>query len=195
MTRPRRRDDRGQATIEMIGIIPIAAMIAGAIIQLYLVGYAAVAAESASRLAAREASKGMSSAEAEQVGAQSLGVDDRIIAASCLGATVNFLGVAVPPRPTPGSPERAPGLGVPVPLERVHRVAVPEEHGGHDAHPASPVVPGIAIITPPLPAPPVPAPSTAPTPRCQSSGTSTSPPPTTATGTATSTTSPPRFPS
>lgn len=68
MTRPRRRDDRGQATIEIIGIIPLAAMIAGAIIQLYLVGYAAVAAESASRLAAREASKGMSSAEAAQVG-------------------------------------------------------------------------------------------------------------------------------
>lgn len=52
----------------MIGIIPIAALIAGAIIQLYLVGYAAVAAESASRLAAREASKGMSTAGAEQVG-------------------------------------------------------------------------------------------------------------------------------
>lgn len=68
MTRQRPRDERGQATIEMIGILPLAALIAGAIIQLYLVGYAAVAAESASRLAAREASKGMSSTEAEQVG-------------------------------------------------------------------------------------------------------------------------------
>jgi hypothetical protein len=52
------REERGQATIEMIGVIPLAALIAGAIIQLYLVGYAAVSAESASRLAAREASKG-----------------------------------------------------------------------------------------------------------------------------------------
>ncbi len=64
----RRRGEGGQATIEMIGIIPLAALIAGAIIQLYLVGYAAVAAESASRLAAREASKGMSASAAESVG-------------------------------------------------------------------------------------------------------------------------------
>jgi hypothetical protein len=68
MAASRRRDQGGQATIEMIGIIPIAALVAGAIIQLYLVGYAAVAAESASRLAAREASKGMSHGAAESVG-------------------------------------------------------------------------------------------------------------------------------
>jgi hypothetical protein len=53
------------ATIEMIGIIPLAVMIAGAIIQLYLVGYAAVKAESAARLAAREASQGTAYAAAE----------------------------------------------------------------------------------------------------------------------------------
>lgn len=61
-----RRDERGQATIEMIGIIPIAVMIAGAIIQLFMIGYAAVAAESSARLAAREVSSGTDPASAEQ---------------------------------------------------------------------------------------------------------------------------------
>jgi Flp pilus assembly protein TadG len=60
----RRRDQRGQAAIEMIGIIPLAALIAGAIIQLYLVGHAAVSAEAASRIAARAASTGAADAEA-----------------------------------------------------------------------------------------------------------------------------------
>lgn len=48
------RDERGVATIEMIGIIPVAVLIAGSILQLFLVGYAALSAESAARLAARE---------------------------------------------------------------------------------------------------------------------------------------------
>lgn len=64
------REQRGQATIEMIGIIPLAVLILGGIIQLYMVGYAAVSAESAARLAAREASKGMGAAQAEQAGAR-----------------------------------------------------------------------------------------------------------------------------
>lgn len=54
----RRRNERGQAVIEMLGILPIAILITGAIIQLFLVGYAAVSAESSARLAAREASQG-----------------------------------------------------------------------------------------------------------------------------------------
>jgi hypothetical protein len=61
----RKPDERGQATIEILGIIPIAALVLGGIIQLFLVGYAAVAAESASRLAAREYSKGASAQAAE----------------------------------------------------------------------------------------------------------------------------------
>lgn len=61
----RRRDERGQATIEMIGVIPIAVLIAGAIIQLFMIGYAAVAAESSARLAAREFSQGTDPSSAE----------------------------------------------------------------------------------------------------------------------------------
>lgn len=68
MKRRDRKNEHGVATIEMIGIIPIAALIAGAIIQLYMVGYAAVSAESASRLAAREASKGALQSQAEAAG-------------------------------------------------------------------------------------------------------------------------------
>lgn len=68
-----RRTERGQATIEILGIIPIAALILGGIIQLYLVGYAAVSAESASRLAAREYSKGASAGEAEATARQEIG--------------------------------------------------------------------------------------------------------------------------
>jgi hypothetical protein len=71
----RRRGQDGQATLEMIGIIPMTVLIAGAIIQLYLVGYAAVAAESAARLAAREVSQGTSTASAESQAEQS--VSDR----------------------------------------------------------------------------------------------------------------------
>jgi hypothetical protein len=58
MRTSRRRDQSGQATLEILGFIPIAAVVLGGIIQLFLVGYAAVSAESASRLAAREYSKG-----------------------------------------------------------------------------------------------------------------------------------------
>ncbi len=56
----RRRDENGMASIELVGIIPVAFLICGAIIQLFLIGYAAVSAESAARLAARECSKGLS---------------------------------------------------------------------------------------------------------------------------------------
>lgn len=69
----RRTDERGQATIEILGIIPIAALILGGIIQLFLVGYAAVSAESASRLAAREYSKGADAGAAESAARQAVG--------------------------------------------------------------------------------------------------------------------------
>ena len=69
----RTRSERGQATIEILGIIPIAALVLGGIIQLFLVGYAAVSAESASRLAAREYSKGASAGEAEQRAREEIG--------------------------------------------------------------------------------------------------------------------------
>jgi hypothetical protein len=68
----RRREEQGTATLEMIGIIPMAFLVAGAIIQLYMVGYAAVAAESAARLTAREASKGTSAGSAEGQGEASV---------------------------------------------------------------------------------------------------------------------------
>ncbi|WP_148571113.1 TadE family protein [Nocardioides caldifontis] len=69
----RARTERGQATIEILGIIPIAALILGGIIQLFLVGYAAVSAESASRLAAREYSKGASAGAAEAAARAEIG--------------------------------------------------------------------------------------------------------------------------
>ena len=54
----RGRNDKGSATIEMLGILPIAILVAGAIIQVFLIGYAAVSAESTARSAARQASRG-----------------------------------------------------------------------------------------------------------------------------------------
>lgn len=69
----RARDEGGQASLEIIGIIPIVALVLGGIIQLFLVGYAAVSAESASRLAAREFSKGASSPAAEAIARQEVG--------------------------------------------------------------------------------------------------------------------------
>ena len=68
----RSRGERGQATIEMLGILPLALLIAGAILQLFLIGYAAVSAESAARLAAREVSKGTNSSTAERMGERSV---------------------------------------------------------------------------------------------------------------------------
>ncbi|MFT4288475.1 TadE/TadG family type IV pilus assembly protein [Nocardioides sp.] len=65
----RHRDERGSiAAIETIGIIPIAAIMAGAIFQLYLMGQAGVEAESAARLTARELSKGTTASVAEGAG-------------------------------------------------------------------------------------------------------------------------------
>ncbi len=67
------RSEQGQATIEILGIIPVAVLVLGGIIQLYLVGYAAVSAESASRLAAREYSKGASAGAAEAAARSAVG--------------------------------------------------------------------------------------------------------------------------
>jgi hypothetical protein len=71
---PRRapRGEDGTATLEMIGIIPMAVLIAGAIIQLYMLGYAGVQAESAARVAAREASLGASTGAASTAGEDSV---------------------------------------------------------------------------------------------------------------------------
>ncbi len=61
--------ERGSITaIEVLGVIPIAAIVVGAIFQLYLLGQAGVEAESAARLAARELSKGASESVARQAG-------------------------------------------------------------------------------------------------------------------------------
>ncbi len=68
----RRRTEEGQATIEMLGILPMALLVAGAILQLFLLGYAAVSAESAARLAAREVSKGTSANSAERMAERSV---------------------------------------------------------------------------------------------------------------------------
>lgn len=65
-TSPRGRGQRGQATIEMLGILPIAILVAGIILELFLIGYAAVSAESAARQAAREVSRGTSAHSAER---------------------------------------------------------------------------------------------------------------------------------
>lgn len=56
----RKRSEAGQATIDFIGVLPFAILVAGVIIQIFLVGYAAISAESSARLAAREASQGTS---------------------------------------------------------------------------------------------------------------------------------------
>ena len=60
-----RRGERGQATLEMVGVLPLAMIVLGAVIQLFMVGYAAVAAESTARMAAREYSQGNSPTDAE----------------------------------------------------------------------------------------------------------------------------------
>jgi Flp pilus assembly protein TadG len=66
-----RRDERGQtATLEMIGVLPLAAIVVGAIIQLFLIGYAGVSAEASARVAARELSKGSDSSTARRLAEQ-----------------------------------------------------------------------------------------------------------------------------
>jgi Flp pilus assembly protein TadG len=112
--------ERGQATLEMVGIIPIFMLVLGAIIQLFLVGYAAVAAESTARHAAREASLGSSPDTAEaralsdaprifdarvnvQNGNQSVAGDEPGVSSALLSGavsakatfTVPFLGIGV----------------------------------------------------------------------------------------------------
>jgi Flp pilus assembly protein TadG len=62
-----RRDQRGQATLEMIGILPLFMIVLGAIIQLFMIGYAAVSAEGSARLAARELSKGTDASTAQRL--------------------------------------------------------------------------------------------------------------------------------
>ena len=66
----RGRGQRGQATLEMIGILPLFVIVLGAIIQLFMIGYAAVSAEAAARLAARELSKGTDAATAQRLAEQ-----------------------------------------------------------------------------------------------------------------------------
>jgi len=66
--RRRRGDESGVATIEFLGVLPLVILIAGAIFQLFLMGYAAVEAESSARLAARELSKGTDESAAEARG-------------------------------------------------------------------------------------------------------------------------------
>jgi hypothetical protein len=63
------RDERGSITaIETLGMIPIVAIVVGAIFQLYLLAQAGVEAESAARLATREMSKGTPAMIAERKG-------------------------------------------------------------------------------------------------------------------------------
>jgi Flp pilus assembly protein TadG len=69
-SRAGRRSDRGQATLEMIGIIPIFVIVLGAIIQLFMIGYAGVSAEASARVAARELSKGTDPGTARRLGEQ-----------------------------------------------------------------------------------------------------------------------------
>jgi hypothetical protein len=65
----RQRDERGSITaIETLGMIPIIAVVVGAIFQLYLLAQAGVEAESAARLTTREMVKGTPSSMAEQAG-------------------------------------------------------------------------------------------------------------------------------
>lgn len=49
----RRRDEDGQASIELLGLTPIVLMVALAVIQALLFGHAAIATEQAARTAAR----------------------------------------------------------------------------------------------------------------------------------------------
>lgn len=65
MARTRHRDDRGSITaLEILGVIPLVAIVVGAMFQLYLLGQAGVEAESAARLTARELSKGVPASSA-----------------------------------------------------------------------------------------------------------------------------------
>jgi Flp pilus assembly protein TadG len=66
----RRRSQRGQASLEMIGILPLFVIILGAVIQLFMIGYSAVSAEASARVAARELSKGSSASTATQLAEQ-----------------------------------------------------------------------------------------------------------------------------
>jgi hypothetical protein len=54
----------------MIGVLPLAAIIVGAVIQLFMLGYAGVSAEASARVAARELSKGAGTATARRLGEQ-----------------------------------------------------------------------------------------------------------------------------
>jgi Flp pilus assembly protein TadG len=62
-----RRSQSGQATLEMIGILPLFVIVLGAIIQLFMIGYAGVAAEASARVAARELSKGTDAGTARRL--------------------------------------------------------------------------------------------------------------------------------
>lgn len=67
---PGQRGRRGQATLEMIGILPLFVIVLGAVIQLFMIGYAAVSAEGSARVAARELSKGTSAQTATRLAEQ-----------------------------------------------------------------------------------------------------------------------------
>jgi len=104
-----RRDQRGSTTaIEVIGLIPIMALVVGAIFQIYLVAQAGVEATAAARLTARELSKGTAATTAASQGRAQANprFAVRVTAAPAFGpgarvsataqATVPFLGIGVP---------------------------------------------------------------------------------------------------
>ncbi len=56
------RNDSGSALIEFLGVIPFAVLVAGFILQMFLIGYGAISAESSARFAARQQALGTSNA-------------------------------------------------------------------------------------------------------------------------------------
>lgn len=114
----RHLDQRGSiAAIEILGVIPLAAAIAGSMFQLYLMGQAGVEAESAARLAARELSKGADPSDARDAGTAQANPRFEVIVYTDFGlgeadepntgrlpgtatavatATVPFLGIGIP---------------------------------------------------------------------------------------------------
>jgi ABC-type amino acid transport system permease subunit len=75
--RLRRRGQRGSASLELLGYLPILLLLLLAGIQLFLAAFTAASAADAARTGARAASKGRPDAQAQAIGALSPGLRDR----------------------------------------------------------------------------------------------------------------------
>lgn len=75
------RDDRGYASIEVLGMLPFFFLAAAFVLQLAFIGYGAMKAESSARYAAREVSRGEDPTTVrQQVQARARGLEDVTVA-------------------------------------------------------------------------------------------------------------------